>query len=89
MTITIRGERETDVDAIRVLNSQEQGAQGCVVVGDPNYYRRFGFTPAANLVMPDVPAENLLVLTLAGRSPSGTVAFHPAFAVGNPPDSTS
>jgi predicted N-acetyltransferase YhbS len=38
--------------------------------------------------MPDVPAENLLVLTLAGRSPSGTVAFHPAFAVGNPPDST-
>jgi len=39
---------------------REIGARGCVVVGDPDYYRRFGFTGATpSLVMPGVPPENL------------------------------
>ncbi|MDZ4266748.1 MAG: N-acetyltransferase [Mycobacterium sp.] len=59
---------------------REIGARGCVVVGDPGYYRRFGFTGGApSLVMPGVPPENLLVLTVAEETPTGTVAFHDAF----------
>lgn len=47
---------------------------------DPAYYARFGFTPAAPLVMPGVPPQNVLVIALDGTVPSATVAFHPAFA---------
>lgn len=59
---------------------REIDARGCVVVGDPDYYRRFGFTGATpSLVMPGVPQENVLVLTVDGETPAGTVAFHEAF----------
>lgn len=59
---------------------RESGARGCVVVGDPDYYRRFGFISGApSLVLPDVPPENLLVLTMLDQIPAGTVAFHRAF----------
>ncbi|BDX32419.1 GNAT family N-acetyltransferase [Mycobacterium antarcticum] len=56
------------------------GARGCVLVGDPDYYRRFGFTSASSLVMPGVPPENVLALALDDEVPAGMVAFHPAFA---------
>ncbi len=61
---------------------REIGARGCVVVGDPDYYRRFGFTSdASSLVVREVPPENVLTLTLQDGVPAGTVAFHPAFGV--------
>ena len=63
---------------------REIGARGCVVVGDPDYYRRFGFTSdASSLVVREVPPENVLTLTLQDGVPAGTVAFHPAFGVPN------
>lgn len=58
----------------------DAGAKGCVLVGDPAYYRRFGFTASSSLRYPDLPAEYFQVLELASETPSGTVAFHPAFA---------
>lgn len=58
----------------------EGGAKGCVLVGDPGYYRRFGFRASDTLAYPDLPAEYFQVLELATAAPSGTVAFHPAFA---------
>lgn len=58
----------------------DTGAKGCVLVGDPGYYRRFGFRVSDSLAYPDLPAEYFQVLALAGDTPSGTVAFHPAFA---------
>lgn len=59
---------------------RETGARGCVAVGDPDYYGRFGFSSGAtSLVMPEVPPENLLVLALGDEVPTGTLAFHPAF----------
>ncbi len=61
---------------------REQGARGCVLVGEPGYYRRFGFRAASSLVMPDVPAEYVLVLAIDDEEPVGSVAFHPAFAIG-------
>ena len=34
-----------------------RGARGCVVLGDPAYYRRFGFEPDRTLAYPAAPAE--------------------------------
>ena len=58
----------------------EGGASGCVVLGDPAYYRRFGFANDAGLVLPDVPPEYFMALALRPPAPRGTVAYHPAFA---------
>lgn len=57
-----------------------RGASGCVLVGEPAYYGRFGFRPAPSLVLPDVPPEYFQALVLEGDLPSGTVAFHEGFA---------
>lgn len=61
----------------------ERGAAGCVLVGDPAYYGRFGFAPRPGLVLPGVPARHFMALALPGGAdalPTGTVAFHAAFA---------
>ena len=52
---------------------------GCVVLGDPRYYSRFGFRPEPTLVLPDVPAEYFQALAFRGSIPSGTVSFDAAF----------
>ncbi len=59
------------------------GAKGCVVLGDPGYYARFGFAAHPGLVLPGVQAEYFQALALDGPVPAGTVAFHPAFAAGD------
>lgn len=56
------------------------GAKGCVLEGDPAYYRRFGFELARGLRYPEGSPEYFQVLELASVEPSGTVTFHPAFA---------
>lgn len=58
---------------------QQHGAQGCVLVGDPNYYRRFGFRHEPSLIHEGVPQEVFLALSFTGRIPSGKVMFHRAF----------
>ena len=58
------------------------GAQGCVLVGDPAFYRRFGFQHDPALSMVGVPAEVLLCLLMCGQMPKGNVTHHPAFSVG-------
>jgi putative acetyltransferase len=59
---------------------RERGAAGCVVVGDPAYYSRFGFKPDAGLVLPDVPSEYFLALPLGPSLPRGVVTYHAAFS---------
>ncbi len=56
------------------------GAKGCVLEGDPAYYRRFGFELARTLIYPEGPPEYFQVLELASAEPGGIVTFHPAFA---------
>lgn len=58
------------------------GGRGCVLVGEPAYYRRFGFTAEGAPDLPGVSPEFVLALALAGRVPAGSVRFHPAFATG-------
>lgn len=62
------------LDALR-----EHGAAGCVVLGDPAYYGRFGFVAVPSVVLPGVPPEYFQTLSLDGSTPSGTVQYHDAF----------
>lgn len=62
--------------AIRAL-----GAEGCVLVGEPAYYQRFGFRQCRELVMEGVPAEYFMCLAMGEQIPSGTVGHHAAFWV--------
>jgi putative acetyltransferase len=42
-------------EALRAL--REHGASGCVVLGEPEYYGRFGFRVDLSLSLPGVPPE--------------------------------
>lgn len=54
---------------------------GCVVLGDPNYYGRFGFEHDPDLRYPSVPSRYFQRLTFRGPSPKGEVHYHPSFDV--------
>lgn len=55
------------------------GSAGCVLLGDPAYYARFGFKACEQLVLPGVPAEYFQALPLAGGIPAAEVSYHAAF----------
>jgi len=55
------------------------GAKGCVLVGDPAFYTRFGFGNPPALAHEGVPPEYVLTLCFDGAVPVGQVVFHPAF----------
>lgn len=59
---------------------KRMGAEGCVVLGDPGYYGRFGFQSDRALRYADVPPEYFQRLVFAGPAPRGEVAYHPGFA---------
>jgi len=59
---------------------KDLGAEGCVLVGDPDYYERFGFKSPNELKHEGVPQENFLALPFCNRIPKGTVQFHRAFS---------
>ena len=60
---------------------RELGAQGCVLVGEPAFYGRFGFHRIPELTLDGVPREKFLALTLGERIPRGRVEHHSAFFV--------
>lgn len=55
------------------------GAHGCVLLGDPAYYARFGFRPEPGLVLPGVPPEYFQALSFGSALPRATVTYHAAF----------
>jgi putative acetyltransferase len=62
-------------------------AQGCCLVGHPDYYTKFGFKNSPGLVCEGVPHEVFFAMAFDGRIPRGTVTFHEAFtAQGQPED---
>ncbi len=58
---------------------KELNAQGCCLVGHPDYYRNFGFRNMPELVLEGVPQEVFFALSFDGQTPHGTVAFHDGF----------
>ena len=66
-------------DGVRRLRSRDDSG-GVVLVGEPDYYGRFGFRAEACLTYPGVPPEFFLCLPFGDGVPSGTVTYHPAFS---------
>lgn len=59
---------------------RKRGAHGCVVLGEPGYYQRFGFEQQEGLRYPGAPPEYFLGLSFtASKLPSGVVSYHRAF----------
>ena len=60
---------------------EKMGAAGCVVLGEPAYYSRFGFRCEAGLRYPEAPAANFMARRIAGESlPAGVVRYDDAFS---------
>jgi len=57
----------------------DRGAEGCVVLGDPAYYGRFGFTSEHALRCGEVPVEYFQSIVLTGKPVAGEVAYHSGF----------
>lgn len=64
-------------EVLRLL--QERGASGCVLLGEPEYYNRFGFAADPNLMLPGVQLEHFQALSFGTSNPRGTVSYHAAF----------
>ena len=62
------------LDALRGL-----GAEGCVLVGEPGFYERFGFRSRPELTMDGVPQEVVQSLVLGEHSATGKIVLHAAF----------
>ncbi len=58
---------------------KEMNAQGCCLVGHPDYYRKFGFKNAPGLKLEGVPPEVFFALSFDGHTPQGAVSFHDGF----------
>ncbi len=56
-----------------------RGAAGCVLLGDPMFYGRFGFRTEPGIVLPGVPPEYFQALSFGATLPGGVVTYHAAF----------
>ena len=55
------------------------GSDGCILLGDYNYYKRFGFVLAPENCPDGLPAEHFMIKPISGLAPAGKFTFHPAF----------
>ena len=62
-----------------ITELKKRNAKGCVLLGDPNYYTRFGFKPIDGLILPDVPPEYFQAILFQNNHPTGTVTYHESF----------
>jgi len=58
---------------------KDLNAQGCCLVGHPDYYKKFEFKNMPGLVLEGVPQEVFFALSFDGQTPRGTVTFHNGF----------
>ena len=58
---------------------RRSGSAGCVVLGDPSYYRKFGFEHDPAVTYRDVPPPYFQILSFTGQRPAGTVEYHASF----------
>ena len=59
---------------------KDLGAKGVCLVGDPDFYERFGFKSPDGLKHEGVPQANFLALSFCTKIPTGLVHFHQAFS---------
>ncbi len=58
---------------------KRQGAKGCVLLGEPSYYRRFGFVNDPEIMLEEVPQEYFMALPFTNAGAHGVVTYHPVF----------
>jgi putative acetyltransferase len=58
---------------------KELDGQGCTLVGDPNYYKHFGFRNIPDLIYEGIPQEFFVALPFTENVPQGIVVFHEGF----------
>ncbi|WP_197440419.1 GNAT family N-acetyltransferase [Polystyrenella longa] len=63
---------------LATLQSELQ-AKGCVLLGDPEYYRRFGFSHSTMLQVPGFPQEYFMTISFKEGTPNGEVEYNPAY----------
>lgn len=62
-----------------VKRLKAMGAKGCVLVGDPGYYKKHRFRNPPDLIVEGVPPDVFMTMPLADTVPRGTVTFHEGF----------
>lgn len=62
---------------------QAMEARACVLVGDPNYYRRFGFVGDCGLRSGSLPESFVQALVWGDPLGEGEISFAPAFSTGS------
>ncbi len=67
--------------AIEALHAHH--AAGCVLLGEPAYYERFGFRAIPRLLLAGVPPEYFLAMTFGHTFPVGMVHYHESFQAGS------
>ena len=58
-------------------------AAGCVVLGEPDYYSRFGFAPLPDLKLDGVSPKYFMARPLIDDIPVGNVDYDPAYSITN------
>ena len=56
-------------------------ALGCILTGNPLYYKKFGFQLVPDNAPPNEPGEFFMLKPLSDHIPQGKFAFHEAFYV--------
>ena len=74
-----RGAGKSLIDA-GLERLRQSGANGCVLLGEPEYYSRFGFRPEPRVWLEGVPPEFFLALPFHQPIPNGRVDYHSAFS---------
>ncbi|QRM55524.1 N-acetyltransferase [Sinorhizobium sp. BG8] len=55
------------------------GAEGCVLAGNPAYYERFGFANDPAFTYPGVPPQYFMRVAFSPIYEGGEVSYHPGF----------
>ena len=58
---------------------KQMDAMGCVLIGDPGYYHRFGFQSDGRLIYGDIPSPFVQWLSFGAQKPSGILKYASAF----------
>lgn len=82
--VAVRPDQQRQGIGIRLIEAgfeqlKALSSAGCVVLGDPGYYSRFGFKADLALRFPDVPPEYFQRLDFGHDERQGVVVYHPAF----------
>lgn len=58
---------------------KDYGGIGCILTGNPDYYRRFGFRLSPENVPLEESGKHFMVNSLGTAAPAGAIRFHDAF----------